>query len=237
MANSYFKFKEFIIYQDKAVFKVVTDGVLLGASAEIEDSKRILDIGTGTGLIAIMAAQRSDAEIISIEPEEASFVQATGNISLCKWSERMRVIHSGFRDYYMTATEKFDTIITNPPYFRDSLKNPDHLKSTSRHAGSLTSFEILEGANILLGDNGNLQIILPYREGNLFISEALEYGFYCNRIINVKPIPDRDVKRLIMKFEKARKQLSEKSLTIETGIRHQFTEEYKEITRDFYLNF
>lgn len=237
MANSYFKFKQFIIYQDKTTFKVGTDGVLLGASALLSDAKRILDVGTGTGLIAIMAAQRSDAEVVAIEPDEASFIQASENIRSCKWSGRISLIHTGFKSFYLAVTKKFDVIITNPPYFRNSLKNPDYFKSGSRHADSLTAREILEGAERLLEDDGSLQLIMPYAEGSLFIVEAREFGFYCNRIIKVKPVPAGDIKRLILKFEKTKKSLSEKFLTIETGIRHRYTEEYKEITKDFYLNF
>lgn len=237
MGNDFFKFKQFGIHQDKTAFKVGTDGVLLGACARLSDAKRILDVGTGTGLIALMAAQRSDAEIIAIESEEASFIQASENISQCKWSERISVIHTGFTNYSLTATRKFDVIITNPPYFRYSLKNPDHLKSRARHADSLSSFDILEGAGRLVEDNGSLQLILPYAEGNMFIAEARGSGFYCNRMIKVKPTSTGDIKRLILMFEKIEMPLSEEFLTIETGIRHRYTEEYKEITKDFYLKF
>ena len=119
MANDYFQFKQFRIRQSGAAFKVGTDGVLLGACSDLEGASSVLDIGTGTGLIAIMAAQRSHAEVTAIEPEEASFAQASDNIKLCKWSERINVIHTGFKDYYLTTDKKFDIIITNPPYFRN----------------------------------------------------------------------------------------------------------------------
>ena len=188
MGNSFFKFKQFIINQDKTAFKVGTDGVLLGACAWLSDAKRILDIGTGTGLIALMAAQRSDADIVALEPDEASYYQASENINLCKWSRRINLIRTGFKDYSLITTDKFDTIITNPPFFRNSLKSPIYYKSITRHADSLTSHEILEGAGRLLVDDGSLQLILPFTEGSLFIDEARKAGFYCNRLINVKPI-------------------------------------------------
>lgn len=237
MSKTYFKFKQFVINQDKTVFKVGTDGVLLGACAESSGAKRILDIGTGTGLIALMAAQRSDAEIVAIEPEEGSYGQASENIKLSKWSERIRIFNVTFEDFYMGTDDKFDVIISNPPYFRNSLENPDHLKSATRHSVSLTSAGILEGAEKLLECDGSLQLILPYEEGTLFIAEAMERGFFVNRIINVIPVPEGEIKRLIMKFERISKPLYEKYITIETGIRHHYTEEYKEITRDFYLRF
>jgi tRNA1Val (adenine37-N6)-methyltransferase len=237
MGNNYFKFKQFIIFQDKAAFKVGTDGVLLGAYAELTAAKRILDIGTGTGLTAIMAAQRTDAEIVAIEPDKKSFIQASENIALCKWAGRISVINTGFESFYLTGNRKFDVIITNPPYFRDSLLNPDAVKSSVRHSVSLSPDEILEGARCLLEDGGSLQLILPFAEGNLFIVEAQGFGFFCNRIIKVKPVPSGDIKRLIMKFERIKKPVSEKFLTIETGTRHQYTDDYKEITKDFYLSF
>jgi tRNA1Val (adenine37-N6)-methyltransferase len=237
MSNSYFKFKQFTIYQDKSAFKVGTDGVLLGACADLSETKRILDVGTGTGLIAIMAAQRTNAEIIAIEPDDESFIQASENIKLCKWSDRIKILNTGFESFYLTENHQFDTIITNPPYFRNSLKNPDTVKSAARHTCSLSSDEILEGAKRLLEKRGSLQLILPFAEGSIFIAEAQEFGFYCNRIIKIKPVPSGEIKRLILKFERIKKPLSEKFLTIETGTRHRYTEDYKEFTKDFYLNF
>jgi tRNA1Val (adenine37-N6)-methyltransferase len=235
MANDYFSFRQFTIKQEKAAFKVGTDGVLLGACADISGDGRILDIGTGTGLIAIMAAQRSDAVIDAIEPDKASFEQAKENVQACKWKERINVIHSDLQNFIPENEQKYYSIIANPPYFRDSLRNPDTVKSAARHAFSLSSDDILYGCSRLLSDNGSLQLILPYEEGTLFIAEASGFGFFCNSIIKVKPNPAGGVIRLIMKFERTRKPVHEKFLTIETGVRHQYTEDYKEVTREFYL--
>lgn len=237
MPNNYFTFRQFTVNQEKSAFKVGTDGVLLGACADLAGAKRLLDIGTGTGLIALMAAQRCEAEIVAIEPDENSYLEACNNVAACKWKTRIRVKNIGFQDYFRSHYELFDILISNPPYFRDSLKNPDTEKSATRHTDSLSSNDILEGANKLLNAEGSLQMILPYAEGTLFIAEASQYGFYCNRIIKIKSVPGGDIKRLILKFERDKKQVSEKFLTIETGTRHHYTEEYKEITKDFYLKF
>jgi tRNA1Val (adenine37-N6)-methyltransferase len=237
MANDYFSFRQFTIKQEKAAFKVGTDGVLLGACADISGDGRILDIGTGTGLIAIMAAQRSDAVIDAIEPDKDSYEQAKENVQACKWKERINVIHSDLQNFIPENEQKYYSIIANPPYFRDSLRNPDTVKSAARHAFSLSSDDILYGCSRLLSDNGSLQLILPYEEGTLFIAEASGYGFFCNNIIKVKPNPAGGVIRLIMKFERTRKPVHEKFLTIETGVRHQYTEDYKEVTRDYYNSF
>ena len=237
MANDYFSFRQFTIKQEKAAFKVGTDGVLLGACADISGDGKILDIGTGTGLIAIMAAQRSESVIDAIEPDKDSYEQAKENVQACKWRERINVIHSDLQNFIQENEQKYYSIITNPPYFRDSLRNPDAVKSAARHAFSLSSDDILKGSSKLLSDAGNLQLILPYEEGTLFIAEASGYGFFCNNIIKVKPNPAGGIIRLIMKFERTRKPVHEKFLTIETGVRHQYTEDYKEVTRDYYNSF
>ena len=237
MPNDYFSFKQFTIRQEKSSFKVGTDGVLLGACADIEGAGSILDIGTGTGLIAIMAAQRSDAEITAIEPEIGSFMQAEINIKNCPWPGRIKLINTDLKKFFETTGQKFDLLISNPPYFRNSLKNQDAVKTLTRHADSLTSTDLLRGSATLLEENGRLEIIMPYTEGTVFIAEASEWGLYCNRIIKVKGNPKGDVIRLIMKFERTKKPVHEKYLTIETGTRHRYTEEYKEATRDFYLKF
>ncbi|MEI6048250.1 MAG: methyltransferase [Bacteroidota bacterium] len=236
MANNYFNFKQFTIYQDKCAFKVGTDGVLLGACAYVTGVNRILDIGSGSGLIAIMLAQRCDAEVIAIEPDQDSYTQTCNNVSLCKWCSRIKVEHTSLQNYY-PEKEKFDLIVTNPPYFSNSIRNPDMRKSSARHNDSLTSDEILEGVSRLLEDNGRFQLILPYVEGNVFIAEAHKYGLYCNNILKIKPLPTSEIKRLILSFSRERMNVTERFLTIEHGKRHEFTEDYINLTKDFYLKF
>ncbi|MCJ7446885.1 MAG: methyltransferase [Bacteroidales bacterium] len=236
MANNYFSFKQFTVLQDKCSFKVGTDGVLLGACADIGGVKRILDIGTGTGLIALMLAQRSDAVITAIEPDRDSFEQACRNVANSKWCNRIDTRNTDLQSFE-TGNNKFDLIITNPPYFTDSLKNPDPGKATARHNVILNDDELLKGVSRLLSEDGRFQIIMPYVEGNIFISEAQEYGLYCNNMLKIKPMPTSGIRRLIMTFSRYRKKPAEKFLTIERGKRHEFTEEYINLTRDFYLKF
>jgi len=235
MGNNYFSFKQFTIHQNKAAFKVGTDGVLLGASADFSNVSRILDIGTGTGLVAIMLAQRCNANIVAIEPDNDSFIQCLENVDKCNWKERIRVENTTLQDYQ--SDEKFDLIVTNPPYFSDSLKNPDPGKSNSRHNDSLTNDELLKGVSGLMAEGGRLQVIMPYVEGNLLIAEAYEYGVYCNNILKIRPLPTSDIRRMILTFSKQRLNPTEKFLTIEHGKRHEFTEEYKDLTKEFYLKF
>jgi tRNA1Val (adenine37-N6)-methyltransferase len=236
MANNYFSFKQFTIYQDRSAFKVGTDGVLLGAVADVGSVRSILEIGTGTGLITLMLAQRSEAEIVALEPDYESYKQACENINLSKWNRRITVVNSDLQNYIPEA-EKFNLIVTNPPYFSDSLKNPDPRKSSTRHNDSLTSGELLMGANRLIQENGKLQLILPYVEGNIFIAEAVNYGFYCNSILKIRPLPTAEIRRLILTFSRQKTLPAEKFLTIEKGKRHEFTEEYINLTKEFYLKF
>jgi tRNA1Val (adenine37-N6)-methyltransferase len=236
MANDYFSFKQFTIYQDKSAFKVGTDGVLLGAVADITDVRSILDIGSGTGLVSIMLAQRCNAAITAIEPDYESFIQTSENVSRCKWNDRIKVEHTALQNFN-PEPGKFDLIVINPPYFSDSLRNPDPRRSAARHNDSLTSGEILESASKFLKENGRLQLIMPYVEGNIFIAEANKFGFYCNNILKIKPLPTAEIRRLVLTFSRTQQKPVERFLTIEHGKRHEFTEEYINLTRDFYLKF
>ncbi len=236
MIKNYFSFKQFTVYQDRCTFKVGTDGVLLGACADITEVRNILDIGTGTGLIALMLAQRCRANITAIEPDPGSFKQASGNVERSKWSERIKVINTSLQDY-SPASLKFDLIISNPPFFSDSLKNPDHGKAAARHNDTLNNEDLLKGGERLMAEGGRLQVIMPYAEGNILIAEAHRYGLYCNNILKIKPLPTSEIRRLILTFSKERIKVKEKFLTIEHGRRHEFTEEYRTLTKEFYLKF
>jgi tRNA1Val (adenine37-N6)-methyltransferase len=235
MANNYFSFKQFTIYQDKSAFKVGTDGVLFGAYADLNGVTNILDIGSGTGLLSIMLAQRCEAMITAIEPDHDSFIQSCENVNLVKWQKRIKIVNSDLQNFN-SDNERFDLIVTNPPYFCDSLKSPDPRKSAARHNDSLTTVEILTGVKRLLKDDGRLQLILPYVEGNVFIADASRYGFYCNNILKIRPLPESEIRRLILTFTRTKKIPVEKFLTIEHG-RHQFTDDYINLTKDFYLKF
>jgi len=236
MANNYFNFKQFTVFQEKSAFKVGTDGVLLGAAANVSDKQKVLDIGTGTGLISLMIAQRCNAEITAIEPDKESFSEAIENVSNSEWHNRITVINSDLQNYF-PGEDKFDLIVSNPPFFADSLKNPDPRKSAARHNDSLSSTELLFGASRLLESNGLFKVIMPYVEGNLLIAEAAEFGLFCSDILKIRPLPASEIRRLILTFSKERIKVSEKFLTIERGPRHEFTEEYINLTKDFYLKF
>jgi tRNA1Val (adenine37-N6)-methyltransferase len=236
MANNYFNFKQFKIYQDKCAFKVGTDGVLLGAYSDVSSAGKILDIGTGTGLIALMLAQRCNAILVAIEPDMESFAQACLNFEGSKWGNRIKAYNSSLQNF-SPGDDKFDLIMTNPPYFTDSLKNPDPGKAATRHNFLLSNYDLLTGVRRLISDEGKFQIILPYADANVFISEAQAFGFYCSDILKIKPLPTSEIRRMILKFTSKRQKIKEKFLTIEKGKRHDFTDDYISLTKDFYLDF
>lgn len=237
MANDYFKFKQFTICQNKCAMKVGTDGVLLGAWANCESAENILDIGTGTGLLALMLAQRSDAFIDAVEIDEIACKQAQENVEKSVWSDRIIILNKSFQDFYKKTTTKYDLIVSNPPYFQNSLFASDSKRTDARHNSNLEFEDIIIGASDILKENGKLNLILPYLEGTMFILKAAEKGLYCVRQTKVLPNPDREPKRLLLEFMKIKKPLVEQEIIIELNKRHEYSDAYKNLTKDFYLAF
>lgn len=236
MANDYFRFKQFTINQGSAAFKVTTDSVLLGAWADLASSKTILDIGTGTGILALMAAQRTNAMITAIEPDKQSFNQALLNIMSSPWAERVQVVNCTLQDFSGDSGLKFDSIITNPPYFTSSLLNPDRRKAMARHTKTLSLTELSGYSEQLLTENGQLHLVLPAADFAFFNESAQTNGLWCQRMLKVSPVISRQPKRLLMSFGRKKITTEEKSLVIETGVRHHYSDEYISLTRDFYLD-
>ena len=238
-----FQFKQFTIHQDRTAMKVGTDGVLLGAWAPILSStQRLLDIGTGTGLIALMLAQRmlkennnSTFKIDAIDIDQSSIEQATENINNSPFARFITTHFTSLQDY--SPSEKYDAIVCNPPYFVASLKCPDAARTQARHTDSLSFDDLLLHSARLLNTGGSLSVILPVQEGNLFINLAEKYGFAVSEIVDIHPTPTAPPKRLLIRLQIATPQslnVSKSSLTIELA-RHQYTDEYIALTRDFYL--
>ncbi len=239
MANTYFEFKQFRIDQDGSAMKVGTDGVLLGAWADVSAANRILDIGTGTGLIAIMAAQRTNnkAVIDAVEIEASSYQQALSNFKNSPWSSRLNAHHSSFQDFYKNQHIKYDAIVSNPPYFLNGLKAKAESRTQARHADHLPFEELLEGASKLLSNTGTLSVILPIEEGELFIRLARLSGFSLKRKVSVLPNPGKPPKRYLLEFSIQNCDLQISDLRVENGQRHVYSPEYIQLTKDFYLKF
>jgi tRNA1Val (adenine37-N6)-methyltransferase len=237
MSNDFFRFKQFTVRQEHASFRVTTDSVLLGAWARIEDAGTILDIGTGTGLLALMAGQRSSARIFAIEPDFDSYRQAGLNFAASPWKERITLLNIAIRDFHREAGSGFDAIIVNPPYFVDSLLNPDENKARTRHAVTLSQSDLLEAAARLLKTRGSLHLVLPVPEADRFLSLAVSYGFFCSTRMLVKPTPAQPPSRVLMTLNRGDGPCTEEEIVIEKGGRHIYSDEYVSLTKDFYLKF
>lgn len=238
MRRGGFTFKQFHIDHSRCAMKVGTDGTLLGAWAALPPhAKKILDIGTGSGLIAIMAAQRHPiAKITAIDIDKDCVMQATENAVASPWAERIEVIESPLQEY--SPEEKFDVIISNPPYFADSMHSPDRQRTTARHTASLSFKELTDGVLRLLADDGLFAVILPTAESELLLSASRGRLFTWRRC-EVWSTPESGARRIMLELKREPpKDLAKKEkIIIEQGGRHVYSEEYKALTADFYLNF
>jgi tRNA1Val (adenine37-N6)-methyltransferase len=231
-----FQFKQFTIQQDKTAMKVGTDGVLLGAWVNLDfypDS--ILDIGAGTGLIALMMAQRSDAEIIdAIELNDAAYEQTVENFENSDWGDRLFCYHASLEEFTDEIDEKYDFIISNPPFYTSTYKELSEERAMARHSESLTYSDLLKSTSKLLSENGNCAFIIPFEEEENFLKIASENELYPNRITRVKGAVNTAVKRSLLQFSFLKTETIHSELTIEL-YRHNYTEEYKSLVQDFYL--
>jgi tRNA1Val (adenine37-N6)-methyltransferase len=237
MPNNYFKFKQFTICQGNAAMKVGTDGVLLGAWADVAAADRILDIGTGTGLVALMLAQRSNAIIDAVEIDASAVMQARENIKNSPWADRISIVHKSFQEFQIHNKNNYDLIVCNPPYFTSSVKAHNALRSLARHDDRLSRYELIEGVLNLLSKNGKFSLIVPFIGSDVLIELASEYQLYPQKILKIRPVPGKKIVRIIFEFGKSLCQPREAEMIIETGERHQYSIEYIELTRDFYLKF
>lgn len=233
MPNSFFTFKQFTIHHDRCAMKVGTDGVLLGAWVNLRNSHRILDIGTGTGLIALMMAQRcNDSNITAIDIDTEAVSQANENIQASPWKERVIAMQQDIRSFH--PDESFDTIVSNPPYFVNSLKSSDSQRNTARHTDSLSAEDLMQKAAELLTEDGHFSIILPTKQIEDLIQISERVGLYPSRRTNVITRPGLTPKRTLMEFCKRKSSFPTDELIVELD-RHVYSEAYIALTRDFYL--
>ncbi len=236
MANPYFRFKQFVIYQDRCAMKVGTDGVLLGAWAGCGNAQSILDIGSGTGLIALMLAQRSSALVDAVEIDVEAAIQAEENAQASPYSSRIQLHALSLQEFVKQTEKKYDLIVSNPPYFNNSHKSPKATRTQARHTDTLSFVELLESVKQMLAENGRFEVVLPIDEGEMFISKALELGLFCVKRTNVIPKPNAQVKRLLLSFALSESDCVVEELQIEGEQRHQYSDEFKAMTKDFYLD-
>ncbi len=233
MSNSYFKFKQFTIEQEGCAMKVGTDGCLLGAWFNTENSKRILDIGTGTGLVAIMAAQRSNAHIVGIEIDSAAACKATENAKNSPWKERIEITNMDLQDYKPGIL--FDTIVSNPPYFTNSLKCDNEKRTLARHNDTLSPALFFSKAKDLLTPSGTVSLIIPTASLNEWVDNAIFCGFVTKRITHIQTTPRKVPKRSLIEFcRRVEGSAIIKNLILESspGV---YSEDACSLLREFYL--
>ncbi len=232
-----FRCKQFQIIQADHVHKVGTDGVLLGAWVYLQGCNRIIDVGTGTGLIALMLAQRSgqDTSITAIEPDVASFNLAKQNITQSTFRDRIKLFNSSLQNF--KTENSFDLVVCNPPFFENSLKPPSMNRERERHSTTLSYMDLINSSKVLLQPPGCLCIVIPITEGNRFIKLAVDSGFKLSRKCAVFSKETKPQERWLLEFS----MLSDGNPIEDTmfimNSKGEWTEEYRLLTQNFYLNF
>ena len=228
-----FRFKQFSIFHDKCAHKVGTDGVLLGAWVNANNPKSILDVGTGSGLIALMMAQKFPQALVSgIELDEPSFIQATENVKNSPFSDRTHILKEDFLKY--AFAEKFDLIVSNPPFYKGNTSTGKTERDRARHEAHLPQKDFLEKAISILAPEGKLAVILPNEEGEQFEKEASLLGLHLNKLTKVLGSPSAPIKRWLMEFSFNASQTETDEITIRDTESNR-SSDYKKLTQDFYV--
>lgn len=236
MTGATFTFKEFTIDQDRCAMKVGTDGVLLGAWTTIDnDVNSILDIGTGTGLIALQLAQRSDAETIdALEIEADAFEQSVENFENSEWADRLYCYHASLQEFANEMDETYDLIVSNPPFYNDTFRKLDDKRALARHTLELSFKDLLSGMKKLLSVKGTAAVIIPFKEEAQFLQSAKENLLFPFRISRYSGHKDADLKRSLIQLSHSENSVIEDSFFLE-HTRHDYSEHYKNLVKDFYL--
>ena len=230
-----FRFRQFCVEDDQSSMRIGTDAVLLGAWTDPGEKSEILDIGTGCGVIALMMAQKCNAAITAIDIDEDSVRQASLNFRNSPWNERINALHCSLQEFTMHYGKSFDLVITNPPFFRNSLRSPLNSRNIARHDDQLKTRDLLTGVSLILGSTGRFFLILPAGDATSFQSDAREHNLFLVRQLQVKPKPGTIPKRIVMEFAFSSPGFVVSEEIIIRREDNSFTEAYREMTKDFYL--
>ncbi|KQS33738.1 tRNA1(Val) (adenine(37)-N6)-methyltransferase [Dyadobacter sp. Leaf189] len=237
--NTHFQFKQFTVQQDQCAMKVCTDACVLGAWVDVENADRILDIGSGTGLLSLMVAQRNTyAAIDAVEIEAEAFYQAGENVENSPFNGRITLFHAAIQDF--TSEHLYDLIITNPPFFQSDLRSPAGKVNLAHHAEALDFVSLLASIKRLLAPEGRFVILLPVDEGNQFRKMAAEQNWRLDQELTLFHQTDKKAFRVLMEFRNAASPTRDtvtETLNIyqEDGITHD--PKFRELLKDFYLKF
>ena len=239
MKKHVFQFKEFEVSHSRSAMKIGTDSVLLGAWTFVDmNVNSILDVGAGTGILALQLAQRSYAETIdAVEIDPDAYEECVHNFENSPWADRLFCYHASFAEFYSEMDSTYDLIISNPPFFPEQSDRliKDHARAQARFQVHLHFDDLLYGVSQLISTYGSFSVVLPYSEQETFISKAYAYHLYPSSCLHVKGQPTSPIKRTLLKFKRIKPDAIEtKELTIERA-RHDYTQEYKDLVKDFYL--
>lgn len=234
-----FRFKKFHVDQTNCLMKVSTDGVLLGAWTRILASRTALDIGSGSGVIAIMLAQRSTElmQIVGVEIDENSCLQARENTTASPWADRLGMVHASVQDYARNCGQTFDLIVSNPPFFTAGTLSYNQKRNSVRHAVSLPHDDLLQVVSVLLSPAGHFSVILPVFEGTRFKEQAEGYQLYLSAETQVHGVASKPVERVLFEFARRKPDYIRRNKIVIYSEVKEFTESYKQLTKDFYLKF
>lgn len=236
MPKNSFTFKQFTINQDRCAMKVCTDACILGASTDVENVNTILDIGTGTGLLSLMLAQRTNAQIDAVEIDEDAYQQAVMNVKESRFSEKIEVHHQRIQDF--TTTETYDLIISNPPFYQQSLKSSDVKANKALHAVELSLDELIDSVLRLLSINGKFVVLLPPFEIEKLIRIAQKKGLYLSKKMLIRHDESKPIFRVIATFLTQKvHNLEEKTLIIHKEDGKTYSNEFRDLLKDYYLIF
>ena len=234
---SVFQFKQFSVNQDQTAMKIGTDGVLLGAWTPIENNpKSVLDIGTGTGIIAIMLAQRCTAQQIdALEIDESAFEQAVENFENSPWGDRLFCFHAGLDEFVEEPEDEYDLIVSNPPFFSEEYRSENEQRDLARFQEAMPFEDLVEAADLLLSENGIFSVIISFNEEDRFIELCANVELFPIKVTRVKGAQNTKIIRSLLAFKRFELSvLTSDELVIEIS-RHEYTPEYIALTKDFYL--
>jgi tRNA1Val (adenine37-N6)-methyltransferase len=234
---SIFQFKNFSVQQDKCAMKIGTDSVLLGAWCPVSNNPfSVLDIGAGTGILSLMMAQRTNAEQIdAVEIDENAYEQCVENFENSPWSDRLFCFHAGLDEFIDEPEDEYDIIISNPPFYSEDYKTDNFQRDLARFQEAMPFEELIEAVDLLLSENGIFAVIIPYKEEEKFIDLCSKIEFFPVKVTRVKGTPTTEIKRSLLAFKRYElSTLTAEELIIENS-RHSYTEEYIELTKDFYI--
>lgn len=228
---SEFIFQQFSLNHSKSSMKIGTDAILLGALSEVRGAEKILEIGSGSGIISLMLAQRSLANITAIDIHRPSVVQSKENFEQSPWNHRLRVVHSSLQEF--DPESAFDHIVSNPPFFSNSLKSALENRNLARHNDTLSPDELAWHVKRLLTEKGCFSCILPYDQKSGYCRAFNAVSLYPQKIINIHPKPSRDINRVILQFSKQEITPRTTSFTLRDSD-NNYSAEYRILTKDFH---